>query len=222
MEKNKINYGIYKLTSPSGKCYIGQSLNLEKRFKQYKHKACKNQNFLYNALVKYGWENFKVDILWSTTDDTNIVDILNDMEKDFIYLYDSIAPNGYNLRSGGDFYELSQETKDKISKSKIGKKMSDEAKLNMSIGKIGVARKEFTDITIKKMSKPKTKEHSENISKGKKKVVLQYDLDGNFIKEWSCLNDTQSIGGFNCTSVGNVCRGNQKTSGGYIWQYKKK
>ena len=46
--------GIYKLTSPSGKCYIGQSINLDKRLNMYRLLHCKAQTHLYRALLKYG------------------------------------------------------------------------------------------------------------------------------------------------------------------------
>lgn len=55
--------GIYKLTSPNGKCYIGQSIQLEIRFISYRNAHCKKQAHLYNAIKKYGWDNFKVEIL---------------------------------------------------------------------------------------------------------------------------------------------------------------
>jgi len=46
--------GIYKLTSPSGKCYIGQSVNLEKRILSYARRDCVFQTKIYNAICKYG------------------------------------------------------------------------------------------------------------------------------------------------------------------------
>ena len=58
-------YGvIYCLTSPSGKCYIGQSWNVKERWKVYKRiKGIKQQVKLYNALLKYGPDNFIFDII---------------------------------------------------------------------------------------------------------------------------------------------------------------
>ena len=114
-----INAGIYKLTSPSGKIYIGQSTNLYKRINRYKNKDCKSQVALQSALNKYGFDNFKVEILWSTTDMTNIVDILNEMERNFIYLYDSLAPNGYNLIEGGSRFVREELIKENWNDSKF-------------------------------------------------------------------------------------------------------
>jgi hypothetical protein len=87
--------GIYKLTSPSGKCYIGQSVNIEKRFTGYRILKCKSQPKIYNALKKYGANKFNYDIV-----ETCNIKLMDEKEKYYIKLYDSIK-NGYNCRSGG-------------------------------------------------------------------------------------------------------------------------
>lgn len=87
--------GIYKLTSPSGKCYIGQSVNIEKRFTGYRILKCKDQPKIYNALKKYGANKFNYDIV-----ETCNIKLMDEKEKYYIKLYDSIK-NGYNCRSGG-------------------------------------------------------------------------------------------------------------------------
>lgn len=45
--------GIYKITSPTGKIYIGQSWNIKERFRTYKRLKCKAQRKLYSSLAKY-------------------------------------------------------------------------------------------------------------------------------------------------------------------------
>lgn len=59
---NKI-IGIYKITSPSGKIYIGESVNIEKRIARYKSYNCKQQYHLYNSLKKYGAEEHIFEII---------------------------------------------------------------------------------------------------------------------------------------------------------------
>ena len=50
--------GIYKITSPSGKIYIGCSNNIYKRWSRYRHpESIKKQTYIYNSLIKYGVEN---------------------------------------------------------------------------------------------------------------------------------------------------------------------
>ena len=55
---------IYKLTSPSNKVYIGQTINYSKRISSYRKLLCKFQHKIYNAIKKYGFDNFVVDILY--------------------------------------------------------------------------------------------------------------------------------------------------------------
>lgn len=59
-----------------------------------------------------------------------------------------------------------------------------------------------------------TLEHKIKISK----PVLQYDKNGNFIKEYYSITEAQRI--LNCSHIGEVCNGHRKTSGGFIWKYK--
>jgi group I intron endonuclease len=55
--------GIYKITSPTNKVYIGQSINIERRFKEYQKLYCKQQTKLYFSLKKYGPENHIFEII---------------------------------------------------------------------------------------------------------------------------------------------------------------
>lgn len=63
MQECTINiYNIYKITSPSGKVYIGQSKDLKKRFRSYKN--CKpSQKVIKRSISKYGYENHIFEVL---------------------------------------------------------------------------------------------------------------------------------------------------------------
>ncbi len=52
-----------------------------------------------------------------------------------------------------------------------------------------------------------------------RKAVLQYSLDGEFIKEWPNANSARRA--LKISGIGEVCRGNQKTAGGFFWKYKE-
>jgi group I intron endonuclease len=65
--------GIYKITSPSGKIYIGQSTNIEKRVSRYKSLSCKKQTKLYNSLRKYGWCSHIFEIIEIVEDDKMLI-----------------------------------------------------------------------------------------------------------------------------------------------------
>jgi group I intron endonuclease len=56
--------GIYKITSPSGRLYIGQSSDLSRRFAEYKKlQNCKPQTKLFSSFLKYGTENHTFEII---------------------------------------------------------------------------------------------------------------------------------------------------------------
>lgn len=57
------------------------------------------------------------------------------------------------------------------------------------------------------------------LSRGKK-VVFQYDLSGNFIKEWASPIDVYNELGYNKSNIANCCRGISKTCMGFIWRYR--
>lgn len=71
--------------------YIGQTINIKRRLQCHKSKTS-DCTYLRNAIQKYGWENFDVEILW---EGDNFV--LGEMEKEYIKKYNTITPNGYNL-----------------------------------------------------------------------------------------------------------------------------
>ena len=60
---------------------------------------------------------------------------------------------------------------------------------------------------------------NEKASKKLSKPVLQYTLEGEFVKEWS---STMECGrnGYNQGNVAACCRGERKTHRGFIWRYK--
>jgi group I intron endonuclease len=120
---------IYKLTSPSGKSYIGQSVVFSERYSTYKRRK-KNAigRKLYNALNKYnGIENFEIQIVCTVTliDDLLLLkEQLSELEIFYIELFDTFK-TGYNSTLGGEGSlgrETTQETKDKIGKANTGKR----------------------------------------------------------------------------------------------------
>jgi GIY-YIG catalytic domain len=99
---------IYRAMSPSGKSYVGQTINsVETRWTQHiqdskLHVAgtdrCKALN---SAIIKYTPEKFILTVLWEGESGPENV-ILDEMERKFVTEYNSLAPNGYNLREGGN------------------------------------------------------------------------------------------------------------------------
>ena len=153
--------GIYKITNPKGRIYIGQSVNLNKRKSHYKNLECVKQIRIYNSLLKYGWENHKFEILTLCYEEQ-----LNEFERDFQEAYDVIGSNGMNCKLtkvGDRSGRLTQETKDKIIKANTGRKHTEESKKKMSESGKG---KIISQETRERLSKAfKGKKHSEETIK---------------------------------------------------------
>ena len=121
------SYTLYLHTNLfNNKKYVGiTSLNPFQRWKNglgYK----KNEHF-YRAIQKYGWKNFKHEILEKDL----TLEQANQKEKNLIALLKSNNPNyGYNIQEGGDHAPQTEETKEKIRQKAL--QWSDETKLKMS------------------------------------------------------------------------------------------
>lgn len=237
--------GIYKITNPKGKVYIGQSINIEERKRKYS-KLYKESigPKLFNSLKKYGWGNHKFEIIQECSiKDLNELEtfykkkILNKFNKDwrkvlFLELYD---------KSGGP---RSQLVKDKIKKSKMGKNSKKIKQYNLE----GNFIKEWPSILSAEriygkgikdcLSRKKYTSSNfiwryeedsvllEDIEKIKnkylshKKQVNQFDLEENYIKTWNSTMEIQNTLGYPNSNISSCCLGKQKTAYGFKWKYK--
>ncbi len=111
--------GIYKITSPTKKIYIGKSIDILRRWQGYNSINCQNQTYLYNSLKKYGVKKHKFEIICQCDKSE-----LNNLEKYYIALFQCFnSKYGLNLREGGDGGSTcSDETREKLRKthSKVG------------------------------------------------------------------------------------------------------
>ncbi len=149
-------YLIYKLTSPSGKSYIGQTNNLSRRLSEHKSKrsAC---IALKHAIQKYGIDNFTVTILMEGLS----IDEANKQEELSILSENTLSPIGYNLKSGGLNNTHSECTKEKMRQhsNRLGKlaynngvSPSPETRRKMSASHTGKIRGTHLEETKKKIS----------------------------------------------------------------------
>jgi group I intron endonuclease len=137
----------------------------------------------------------------------------------------------------------SKETKLKMSNSAKGKIVSEQTKKNMSEAlkkrirtkesseKIVFSRKNNSSIwhseaTKEKMSKAskgksKSKSHCESMKLSRYKAIIQYDLNGNFVKEWLGASQVRDELGYSQTCITAVCNNLRKTHKNFIWKYKE-
>ena len=93
--------GIYKITNKiNGKIYIGQSNNIERRFKEHKRLGEKSRIPVDLAISKEGKENFSFEVLEECQ-----IEQLNEKETYWIQYFNSIE-YGYNCSIGGDFQSI--------------------------------------------------------------------------------------------------------------------
>lgn len=162
---------IYKATNRlNGKCYIGQTRHSLEHRKTI-HLMCAKkgvETHFYQAIRKYGEENFEWEIICSTNDKKR----LNELETFYITKYDSIK-HGYNMVDGGDNNIMdieSVKTKhDEVMKSpevrkKISKSMQEYRK-----------KYPFTDEHRKKLSEKARGNH--NFGSGDTRSVGCYCID---------------------------------------------
>ena len=55
--------GIYKITSPSNRIYIGQTVDFIKRKSHYRNLKRNHQIRLFNSIKKYGWDKHKLELI---------------------------------------------------------------------------------------------------------------------------------------------------------------
>ena len=109
--------GIYSITNKlTGKTYIGQSNDIDYRFKRHKDVVLKNKKqycyHVHNAMRKYGVDNFEFKVL-VLVEGKEMLDLL---EARIIAGFNTLAPKGYNLDTGGTNRKYSNYKKKKMSK----------------------------------------------------------------------------------------------------------
>jgi group I intron endonuclease len=160
--------GIYKITNPNGKIYIGQSTNIQKRFYRYKRLECKGQIKLYNSLKKYGWDAHKTEII----EECEVNDLLH-RETFWKNFYNVLNDDSLCCRIDGRSGKMSQNSVDKLSTSmKEYWDNLDMDKKKLRINKQNeILKLKITIDKIKRKTKgvPKSEKHIENLKKSQNK-----------------------------------------------------
>jgi group I intron endonuclease len=216
--------GIYKITSPNKKIYIGQSVNIKKRWNQYQTiQKTGIGRHIYNSLKKYGPENHTFEIIEECS-----LEQLNEREIYWINFYNSLN-EGLNLTDGGSNGKHTEETKDIIRLKATGRKLSVEAKQKISQSKMGnkynLGRIHSEEVKQSPQYKNRKKgritpERNSKIKEKLQKPIIQYDLKMNFIKEWPSQTEASQVLNINQPSISNCLKNLSKTSKGFIWKFK--
>ena len=239
MEIYNDTYCVYvHINKINGKKYVGQTIYGDYPKRRWRNgTGYSNQLYFYNAIQKYGWDNFEHEIVASNLTKEEA----DNFEKLLIkHLYTSDKNLGYNLTMGGDGCfgrYVTEETRRKMSDARTGAKLSDETKKKIGIASKGrnVGRK-HTDEELEKMrakrngvqnkkgGAPKGIKKSEDAKKkiqenSHKKQVVQKKLNGDVLKKYPSLSSASRETGINLGNISSCCNGRIDTAGGFIWEF---
>lgn len=215
-----MEYCIYKHTSPSGKVYIGQTCQKpEHRWKN--GNGYSNNQYFTRAIKKYGWDNFKHEIL-SEGLSKKEADIL---EVEIISKYNSSNHKyGYNIEHGG--YGKGKHSPETL------RKMSENHK-GITAWNKGILMSKEQKLVLSKIRKGKPSSFKGKHHSNKAKQCIRESQIKN-MKPVLCietgivyksLQDAEDNTGINRKSISKVCNKityngkSSKTAGGYHWQF---
>lgn len=208
-------------------------------------KGYKHSSHFYNAIQKYGWDNFSHEVIATGLS----VDEAKSMEIKLICEYNTRDKRyGYNISRGGDWHEYSEEAKKRVSKMfsgsgnpNYGKHLTEEQRKTRSMQRSGVNApcygKEMSDETREKISKAhsggiRTDELKERISNTLKE---RFKEGAGFVgfsrppKEIKCVENgviyksiaeaARCLNIKNKSGISAAAKGKMRTCGGYHWEY---
>lgn len=224
---------IYGIKYKDKVVYVGQTKKtLQERIKLYKQavKDRKKKTYVVNHLRKHFLESeFVVLYILSENED------INELEIKYISEYKTLYPDGMNLTSGGESCIISEESRKKMSKSRLGKEPWNKntkglmkawnkgKKTGPQTEEIKNKKKRFAETnhfygrkhseeTLKKISENRKGHTAHNKIKGK---VYQYDSDWNLIKVYEDISEAVKAG-FESSSIGRSHREKNKHKGFYF------
>lgn len=242
--ENHIIGSIYLFINKlNNKKYVGQTYN-KYTDRWTAHKNATDTFYFHLALQKYGWDNFDKYVIEQSDFRLNTPEEIESLKKwldsrETYYIKQFNSNNkkfGYNLTEGGTCLP---KTINNYTPKHLGKYV-EQYDLNGNLIKVWNSVKEiYTTTEFKRdgisqcskglrdsykgykwkiYNKEKIVTKVEAITKAK--AVLQYDLAGKFIKEFESSQDVQRQLGFSSSQIRACCRGEYKTSKGYVWIFK--
>lgn len=228
--KPKKGYGfIYKYTSPSGKSYIGQTIqSLKERAKTSNGAGYSNCIIFFRAIQKYGFQNFQYEILGEF-----LIIELDEKEKYFILKENTLQPNGYNIKNGSAAAtEKGKTRKEKINQFDLNgnwtksynslREAADDNNTNyQSISAVLRRLRTQHNGFIYRYDGEESPEPIQT-QKTHGRITAQYDLNGNLIQTYPSANQAAIAIGKNSNAGRNiraVCQGQRETAYGFKWKY---
>lgn len=201
-------YIVYKHTNLlNGKVYVGQTkYSPEKRWGRNGKYYLYHDTTFSRAINKYGWDNFSHKII--ATGLTKIE--ADEMEISLIQKYKELKIS-YNMTIGGEGrvgIPFPEHLKKEVSKRFKGKPLTEEHKQRISNSLKGKSKSEVA------------KQHMRGKIAVNRRPVLQFSTDGEFIKEYSSIQEAAKQNNIIATHISRCARGKRKKTGGYIWKYK--
>lgn len=177
--------GIYQITNPEGKIYIGLSKDIKNRWESYKHYTgiAKNSSIKF-SLKKYGYENHKFEILEEVQGDGKK---LRERERYWIKKTNSLVEGLNDNRGGSGTLNHTAESKQKISEANSKPKPAD----------FGANRKKWQH----------TEEYKEKVRNAKRRPILMYDPEGNLVGEFPNNQKAADYIGCQKSAIWNVLNG---------------
>lgn len=203
-------------TSPSGKSYIGQTWN--EKLRMWQHKSGKySSRILSSAIKKYGFDNFKYEVIHSGITNQMELDMLEEVE---IRNKNTLYPKGYNLKEGGGGRGLFTEESKRVM-SEARKKMpamteETKAKISKSLKGVKKSKEHINKVRYKIKGLKRSEEQKERIREGRKHLSFKIICLEN-MKEYDSITDASKE---LCLSTGciSLCvSGKRPTAGGFHW-----
>lgn len=215
--------GIYKWTSPSNQSYIGQAINLTRRYNFFKNNPETIDYTSHNSAIdrarrkypEFNQWNYEVLKVVDTENKSKeeISKLLDEREIYYIQKFDTYK-HGYNSTKGGAG-TCGKTGRTNKQKAGLRKRRSYAGENNPNFGK---SHSQETKEIIRKTNLGRKQSVSTRLKKAI--PINQYDLDGNFIKTWS-LGATEVMKKLSIdkSSIGRCCKGKKHTAGGFRWSY---
>jgi group I intron endonuclease len=198
--------GIYKIINPKGKIYIGQSINIERRFREYNRLQCSQSKKIYNSLKKYGVDKHTFKIIEECS-----LDQLDNKEEYWILFYDShIKGLNIKLSSKPSWTGKKRPKHSEFLKEHgcgLSYERTQEHKDNLSIM--------MKDVWINKREEISKKITQNKMGKGLKPIICT-TLFG---MKFTSLKEASEILGLNKGNICEVLKGNRKHIKGLVFIY---